>query len=320
MSNIDIDKQALRERYSPKPVPKCHICGEEMTIQRISASRITYGCTGEGNDGYFKFGRTFADEHYEKSRVTVVDVSDPDVLELLDELEHYKSREERVTKLVLDNSTSWDVLYEKLEAAERRIANNERVMRAVVEAASIRGIRPFEGIECDPPTLEENAEACGDAMSARIRELEANPPKPHHNGLMQISNELVQARQRIAELERSETQLINERDAAESALADMYQAATGERPEWSNMFGFADAVDVVEERLATLEANQSQTTPTGIQLITEAIGAHGYIVDCLLQGRPDLALEESRKWVSAFGQAAEIVSAQDAAGIKVKGE
>ncbi|EAT6875370.1 ead/Ea22-like family protein [Salmonella enterica] len=125
---------------------------------------------------------------------------------------------------------------------------------------------------------------------------------------------------RVAELENSETQLINERDAAESALADMYQAATGERPEWSNMFGFVDAVDVVEERLATLEANQSQTTPTGIQLITEAIGAHGYIVGCLLQGRPDLALEESRKWVSAFGQAAEIVSAQDAAGIKVKGE
>ncbi|HAK8380583.1 TPA: ead/Ea22-like family protein [Salmonella enterica] len=125
---------------------------------------------------------------------------------------------------------------------------------------------------------------------------------------------------RIAELEHSETQLINERDSAESALADMYQAATGERPEWSNMFGFADAVDVVEERLATLEANQSQTTPTGIQLITEAIGAHGYIVGCLLQGRPDLALEESRKWVSAFGQAAEIVSAQGADDIKVKGD
>ncbi|ENY9436703.1 ead/Ea22-like family protein, partial [Salmonella enterica] len=63
--------------------------------------------------------------HYEQSRVTVVDVSDPDVLALLDELEHYKSREERVTKLVLDNSTSWDVLYEKLEAAERRIAELE---------------------------------------------------------------------------------------------------------------------------------------------------------------------------------------------------
>lgn len=41
---------------------------------------------------------------------------------LLDELEHYKSREERVTKLVLDNSTSWDALYKKLESSEKRIA------------------------------------------------------------------------------------------------------------------------------------------------------------------------------------------------------
>lgn len=48
MSNID--KQALRERYSPKPVPECHICGKEMTIQRMSASRITYGCTGATYD------------------------------------------------------------------------------------------------------------------------------------------------------------------------------------------------------------------------------------------------------------------------------
>ncbi|EBV5496108.1 ead/Ea22-like family protein [Salmonella enterica subsp. enterica serovar Newport] len=44
---------------------------------------------------------------------------------LLDELEHYKSREERVTKLVLDNSTSWDALYKKLEAAEKHIAELE---------------------------------------------------------------------------------------------------------------------------------------------------------------------------------------------------
>ncbi|ECD4581597.1 ead/Ea22-like family protein [Salmonella enterica subsp. enterica serovar Newport] len=44
---------------------------------------------------------------------------------LLDELEHYKSREERVTKLVMDNSTSWDALYKKLEAAEKHIAELE---------------------------------------------------------------------------------------------------------------------------------------------------------------------------------------------------
>lgn len=45
---------------------------------------------------------------------------------LLDELEHYKSREERVTKLVMDNSTSWDALYKKLETAEKRTAELER--------------------------------------------------------------------------------------------------------------------------------------------------------------------------------------------------
>ncbi|GCS28504.1 hypothetical protein HmCmsJML249_01616 [Escherichia coli] len=61
---------------------------------------------------------------------------------------------------------------------------------------------------------------------------------------------------RIAELEKSEEQLINERDHAESALADMYFAATGDRPEWSNWFGFSDAVDAVVDRIADLEAKQ----------------------------------------------------------------
>ncbi len=61
---------------------------------------------------------------------------------------------------------------------------------------------------------------------------------------------------RIAELEESEEQLINERDNAESALADMYFAATGDRPEWSNCFSFSDAVDAVVDRIADLEAKQ----------------------------------------------------------------
>ncbi|WP_263577143.1 ead/Ea22-like family protein [Salmonella enterica] len=264
MSNID--KQALRERYSPKPAPECHICGKEMTIQRMSSSRITYGCTGATYDDkgcHYAEGRSIADDHYEQSRVTVVDVSDPDVLALLDENTQLQREKDAIEAVALALRDDMRQAREQLDEAESGFA---------------------------PLTVER-----------LIRERE-------------------ELEKRVAELERSETQLINERDAAESALSDMYQAATGERPEWSNMFGFADAVDVVEERLATLEANQSQTTPTGIQLITEAIGAHGYIVGCLLQGRPDLALEESRKWVSAFGQAAEIVSAQDAAGIGVKGE
>ncbi|HGB9310373.1 TPA: ead/Ea22-like family protein [Escherichia coli] len=69
----------------------------------------------------------------------------------------------------------------------------------------------------------------------------------------------------IAELEKSEEQLINERDHAESALADMYFAATGDRPEWSNWFGFSDAVDAVVDSIADLEAKQpSPVVPEGL--------------------------------------------------------
>ncbi|EDH6023108.1 ead/Ea22-like family protein [Salmonella enterica subsp. enterica serovar Kisangani] len=59
-------------------------------------------------------------------------------LSLLDELEHYKSREERVTKLVLDNSTSWDALYKKLEAAEKRIAEQREYYEGVIADGSKR--------------------------------------------------------------------------------------------------------------------------------------------------------------------------------------
>lgn len=57
---------------------------------------------------------------------------------LLDELEHYKSREERVTKLVMDNSTSWDALYKKLEAAEKRIAEQREYYEGVIADGSKR--------------------------------------------------------------------------------------------------------------------------------------------------------------------------------------
>ncbi len=136
MSNID--KQALRERYSPKPVPKCHICGEEMTIQRIYASRITYGCTGEGDDGYFKFGRTFADEHYEKSRVTVVDVSDQDVLALLDENLQLQREKDAIEAVALALRDDMRQAREQLEAAEKRIAEQREYYEGVIADGSKR--------------------------------------------------------------------------------------------------------------------------------------------------------------------------------------
>ncbi|EBD0034304.1 protein Ead [Salmonella enterica subsp. enterica] len=106
---------------------------------------------------------------------------------LLDELEHYKSREERVTKLVLDNSTSWDALYEKLEAAEKRIAEQREY---------------YEGVIADG--------------SKRIAELE----KGHQEAAKQINSWRRLAKQNIAERGKdiSELEAARQRIAEQSAI------------------------------------------------------------------------------------------------------
>jgi hypothetical protein len=57
----------------------------------------------------------------------------------------------------------------------------------------------------------------------------------------------------IERLDRSETQLIGERDQVIAALDGMYEAVTGTPPEWSSAFGFTDAISEVTERIFELE-------------------------------------------------------------------
>ncbi|EDU3844919.1 ead/Ea22-like family protein [Salmonella enterica subsp. enterica serovar Essen] len=77
------------------------------------------------------------------------------MLALLDELEHYKSREERVTKLVMDNSTSWDALYKKLEAAERRIAELDKrlIEYAGIATREARRVAELEALAVSIPEV-----------------------------------------------------------------------------------------------------------------------------------------------------------------------
>ncbi|EBB8133845.1 protein Ead [Salmonella enterica] len=117
----------------------------------------------------------------------IVTANPTTVLALLDELEHYKSREERVTKLVLDNSTSWDVLYEKLEAAEKRIAEQREY---------------YEGVIADG--------------SKRIAELE----KGHQEAAKQINSWRRLAKQNIAERGKD----ISELEAARQRIAELEDA------------------------------------------------------------------------------------------------
>ncbi|UYW75704.1 ead/Ea22-like family protein [Pseudocitrobacter faecalis] len=82
--------EEIRQRYTSIAAPKCHICGAEMSIGAMSASRIVYACSGATYDDagcHYAPGRSIADDHYAQSRVTVVDVSDPDVLALVEALE-----------------------------------------------------------------------------------------------------------------------------------------------------------------------------------------------------------------------------------------
>lgn len=206
-----IDKQALRERYSPKPVPKCHICGEEMTIQRMSASRITYGCTGATYDDkgcHYAEGRSIADDHYEQSRVTVVDVSDPDVLALLDENLQLQREKDAIEAVALALRDDMRQAREQLEAAERRMAEQSAIVAAAEKLVRCKGryhselnyralAKLFGVITPDLPPLEhENvhyadaAEMEISALRQRINELEARQPYGYlreNNGQIQIS-------------------------------------------------------------------------------------------------------------------------------------
>lgn len=98
MSNID--KQAVTAKTKELA---------SLMVERFSMNPVSCKLLNEA------WGKEFPDEVAIAERM----------LALLDELEHYKSREERVTKLVLDNSASWDALYKKLEAAEKHIAELE---------------------------------------------------------------------------------------------------------------------------------------------------------------------------------------------------
>lgn len=106
----------------------------------------------------------------------------------------------------------------------------------------------------DYQVLREAAEAI--KIVATPQKLLAFRMKVTPQVVLALLDERESQNKRIAELEKSEEQLINERDHAESALDDMYFAATGNRPEWSNWFGFSDAVDAVVDRIADLEAKQ----------------------------------------------------------------
>ncbi|EAW1036295.1 ead/Ea22-like family protein [Salmonella enterica] len=162
--------------------------------------------------------------------------------------EHYSYPADRARQVIY---IAAEALLDELETKEEQRANWFQMAKKLgedLDAAKKRNAEQreyYEGVIADG--------------SKRIAELE----KGHQEAAKQINSwrrlakqniaergkdisELEAARQRIAELERSETQLISERDDAESALNDAYKAVMGQAPEWSNWFSFENAIDEIE--------------------------------------------------------------------------
>lgn len=133
-----------------------------------------------------------------------------------------------------------------------------------------------------------------------------------------LLDELEAKDRRVAELERSETQLISERDDAESALNDAYKAVMGQAPEWSNWFSFENAIDEIE-LACELWRNQTDDVIQFRQRIQE-LEAKLETADKL----QDSAFRDGLKAGFSYGQTddqsgfTQCMSAYSNAGIKVK--
>ena len=53
--------------------------------------------------------------------------------------------------------------------------------------------------------------------------------------------------------EKAMLQLIDERDAAEECLSQMYYIVTGNSPQWSNLFGHKEALEDVADAVSVLK-------------------------------------------------------------------
>ncbi|EAB1664761.1 ead/Ea22-like family protein [Salmonella enterica subsp. enterica] len=220
---MNIDKRALREvaekatpgnwrrtssLFNGITVTPFSLCGEEVTLAH----------TVEKRDAEF-----------------IAAANPATMLALLDENIQLQRGKDAIEAVALALRDDMRQAREQLEEAEHRMAEQSAIVAAAEKLVRCKGryhselnyralAKLFGVITPDLPPLEHENVHYADAAEVEITAL----------------------RQRIAELERSETQLINERDSAESALNDAYKAVMGQAPEWSNWFSFENAIDEIE--------------------------------------------------------------------------
>ncbi|EKP2052816.1 ead/Ea22-like family protein [Salmonella enterica] len=197
------------------------------------------------------------------------------------------------------------------EAACSLVEENEELKRRITEMESKNSNLRTIAHEQNELAIRVNLDSINDAVEMdRLHKRIAETDQRN----AELTARIEPMDRRIAELERSETQLINERDNAESALNDAYKAVMGQAPEWSNWFSFENAIDEIE-LACELWRNQTDDVIQFRQRIAE------------LEAR-EVILPDRKSEIFWPGDAAEfdilgyviaVKSAIRAAGIKVKG-
>ncbi|HEB8617908.1 ead/Ea22-like family protein [Klebsiella pneumoniae] len=127
----------------------------------------------------------------EKCDAEFIAMANPaNILVLVEALEYYKSREERVTSLVRDNSKSWDELYRQVEAKGKR---NVELVEALESEKRICA------------TWRKTAEANSEKLEKAQQQMteSENRVRKQNRHICELFDDNTALRQRIAELESS---------------------------------------------------------------------------------------------------------------------
>lgn len=144
-----------------------------------------------------------------------------DVLALVEALEYYKSREERVTSLVRDNSKSWDELYRQVEVKGKR---NVELVEALESEKRICA------------TWRKTAEANSEKLEKAQQQMteSENRVRKQNRHICELFDDNTALRQRIAGLE-----------ARTVKLPDLRQIVSGDRYVWSDgVYNYSQDVKV----------------------------------------------------------------------------
>lgn len=158
----------------------------------------------------------------ESPRAEFIALANPaNVLALVEALEYYKSREERVTSLVRDNSKSWDELYRQVEAKGKR---NVELVEALESEKRICA------------TWRKTAEANSEKLEKAQQQMteSENRVRKQNRHICELFDDNTALRQRIAGLE-----------ARTVKLPDLRQIVSGDRYVWSDgVYNYSQDVKV----------------------------------------------------------------------------